>query len=733
MTANIHPFSDYILRNPAFPISAYLNVLENYSEQKLLACYHDDYLKEAIRIASPVLKASLDAWQLDPSQYSAEKKEAMAISFMKYLARIATRCTPFGLFAGCDVGSISDESKIILLPKEEFTRLTQFDMHFWIAMLLDFAQRKEVRSHLQFYPNNSIYPQGDFLRYIEYKYVETKREHLISAVAQTELLTELLAKAQNGMTIAEMLDLLADDASETEAALEYIHQLIDFQLLVSELDARITGSDEWERVLTILAKIPSLQTEADLLIQCRKQLQLLDRQFLPGETDYQTIKALVAGIGCPYEDKFLFQTDLNTRTTSNSLHKKIVDKTKQALYFLNGIRQQQPLPNLSDFTKAFLHRYETREMPLTTVLDTETGIGYAQNTDRNDSHPLLDALPFRKNSSYSYAGNWSANDFILEKKLQQTLAENRTEMTLNERDFPDFNGDWEHCPVTFSVLIEVLKKGGTEQVFLASSGGVSAAKLPARFCNVHPKIYDHTKMIIEKETAYHSDKILAEIAHIPQSRTGNILRRPVLREYEIPYLSNSGVGSDFQIPVSDLMVSIKNNSIVLRSKKLNKTVIPCLSNAHNYSNNALPIYQFLCDMQVQNLKPIYSFDWGVLWPHYAFFPRVVYKDVILSKAKWQLIDTEMAHLHKLSGNALRQAFADWREQKKLPRFVNWADTDHTLLFDLDQEMGIMLLLKSTKKYPKITLEEFLFDHHAMVQDANGAAYTNQIILSFFKQ
>jgi hypothetical protein len=56
-----------------------------------------------------------------------------------------------------------------------------------------------------------------------------------------------------------------------------------------------------------------------------------------------------------------------------------------------------------------------------------------------------------------------------------------------------------------------------------------------------------TKEIIKKETNYHSNKILAEISHIPESRTGNILRRPVLRDFEIAYLSNSGVPAAYQI------------------------------------------------------------------------------------------------------------------------------------------------------------------------------------------
>jgi hypothetical protein len=59
-----------------------------------------------------------------------------------------------------------------------------------------------------------------------------------------------------------------------------------------------------------------------------------------------------------------------------------------------------------------------------------------------------------------------------------------------------------------------------------------------------------------KEKKYHPDKILAEIVHIPESRTGNILRRPILRDYEIAYLSNSGVSRDYTLDINDLM-SIK--------------------------------------------------------------------------------------------------------------------------------------------------------------------------------
>ena len=78
-------------------------------------------------------------------------------------------------------------------------------------------------------------------------------------------------------------------------------------------------------------------------------------------------------------------------------------------------------------------------------------------------------------------------------------------------------------------------------IAIESSDNVSAAKLLGRFCNGNADIHNLTKEIVEKEKKCYPDKILAEIVHIPESRTGNILRRPVLRDYEIAYLSNSGV------------------------------------------------------------------------------------------------------------------------------------------------------------------------------------------------
>ena len=728
----VRPFSHYVLRTPLSPIFFYRNVLENYSEEALLLQFDNPYIREAIRMASPELLTALDKWKTDPSSLSHKKRDSLQLSLLKYIGRISARCTPFGLFAGCTVGKIASETNIILESSEDFTRFTQFDMQFWVALLQDFAKREEVTSHLKYYPNNSIYALGDFYRYVEYNYVKTKREHSISALRKTTLLNDLVLQATSGLTLDEMILLLADNASETAEALKFIDQLINFQFLISELDATVTGSDEWGRVFSIIDKIPNLKEETRLLQRIKKQLLVLDQTLVPYEKNYKAIKDLIQKTGVDYDEKYLFQTDLNTAASVNTLSSSSQKKVLQAVRFLNGIQKQKKSENHTNFIKAFTKRYESREMPLTTVLDTETGIGYLQNSEMNDTHEILEHFSFKSKVQETILEPWTAYDFIMEKKLQQCILKNEEAVSLSEKDFPDFDPSWNNAPATFSVMIEIALHQEKEIISIESSGDVSAAKLLGRFCNGNDAIFNLTNEVVAKEATYHSDKILAEIVHIPESRTGNILRRPVLRAFEIAYLANSAATKDYTIDLNDLMISIRNNKIILRSKKHNKEVIPCLSNAHNYVTKSLPVYHFLCDLQSQDVKPIYSFSWGVLETHYDFFPRVEYNGVLLSKSKWIVSKTEIMPFYKMDGILLFEAFSIWRKQRSIPSLVNWAHFDNTLLLDFETNIGIQLFLKSVVNHVKITLEEFLFTADSVVKNAKGENFANQFILSYYK-
>jgi hypothetical protein len=107
--------------------------------------------------------------------------------------------------------------------------------------------------------------------------------------------------------------------------------------------------------------------------------------------------------------------------------------------------------------------------------------------------------------------------------------------------------------------------------------------------------------------------------------------------------------------------------------------------------------------------------------------------VIISKAKWSISSEEIKVFYSLKEHELSHAFSIWKTQKRIPRYVNWVQSDNLLLLDLEVEIGIKLFLKSVKNSNQIILEEFLFSNDTVVKNTLGENFTNQIILSFFNE
>ena len=225
-----------------------------------------------------------------------------------------------------------------------------------------------------------------------------------------------------------------------------------------------------------------------------------------------------------------------------------------------------------------------------------------------------------------------------------------------------------------------------------------------------------------------SENILAEIIHLPESRIGNVIRRPQLRNYEIPYLANSTLKKENQILLDDLYLSIKNNRLFLRSKKHNKEVIPHLTNAHNYSNNSLPIYHFLCDYSNQDTRPSLYFDWGGLSQIYDFLPRVEYDNIILSKAQWKIDSEQIKYFNSFmkseNSEILFQEIEGWRKLRQIPQWIQWVQGDNTLIINLQNFDLVQMFFSSIKNEKEVIIEEFLCN--------DKSDYVHQFVFSLYK-
>ena len=188
------------------------------------------------------------------------------------------------------------------------------------------------------------------------------------------------------------------------------------------------------------------------------------------------------------------------------------------------------------------------------------------------------------------------------------------------------------------------------------------------------------------------------------------------------------------IYMSDLFLSIRQGRIFLRSKRLNKEIVPRLTNAHNYRNNSMPVYRFLCDMQQQQGRTGLYFNWGYLNNDLSFLPRVRYKNTILSLATWKIKIAEMKHLFAIKeDDQLLAETKKWQEQYPLPAKMLLSDGDNELLVDWEDVRNIRALFSIIKKREMITLTEFLYDSEkSVVRDEAGNPYPNECIVSFYK-
>jgi len=229
------------------------------------------------------------------------------------------------------------------------------------------------------------------------------------------------------------------------------------------------------------------------------------------------------------------------------------------------------------------------------------------------------------------------------------------------------------------------------------------------------------------------EKALAEIVHLPTDRLGNIIMRPSIHEYEIPYLNRSNLSEERQISIDDLYISINDRRILkLRSKRLNKEVKTRLSNAHDYSTNQLPVYQFLANFQSYGKRNWIGFTWGPLENMFNFLPRIEYQGLILSKAKWRIKKREVLPFFEILNNKgqLSSIAKDFFENKQIPEYVSLVEGDNTLLLSTKNTTCLQMLFNQVKNKESFLLEEFLHAENGPVQSKEDY-FTNQFVISMY--
>ena len=729
-----------VLRNPLRPLN------DTFSVDELKILFSEKQAREALFLSSPLLLKEYDKWmrgELDDKK----RISKLVDSLLKYALRMHSRCTPFGLFAGCSMIEWADQNKIVL-PKERLLRSTRLDMNYTCALSQELAKHEAIKPHLKFFANSSIYTNKGEIRYVEYFYNDNRRVHQISAVNTSTYLDVVLKKGRTGATLHELALTLVDDEIEMADAKHFIDQLCASQLLVSELEPAVTGLELLTQLISTLDKTSKRADSIELdqilsqLVTLNEALNQIDKNEVNDHSIYLNLADQLKDLGVKYDISKLFQTDYfkkaygEQKSNSGSLSHAVQEKVKKALTVLNCMTKQHSNQNLDKFKKDFYERYEDAEIPLSEVMDNESGIGYAGNDNHSgDLNPLLNNLtlpyPISTSTNQIY---WDENQSLLLKKLSEHQINKEDIIRITADDFDKTLENWKDLPDSIAVMFRHLgMKDDEDYIHLQNVGGSSAINLLGRFASGNNEIQTLVDEIANHEEELNPEAIIAEIVHLPESRTGNILMRPVFRKYEIPYLSKSSLTESYQVKLDDILVSVSGGEIRLRSKVLNKEIIPRLGNAHNYSYNALPVYQFLCDMQIKpSFRSGLGFSWGHLENEFKFLPRVEVEGVVVQFAKWKLNRKDIEELTDLKEfDAVR--IEHWRVTKNIPVRILLAEGDNELLINLENKESVQMFINLVRKRNSIEVKEFVFDKDSgVVRNEQDDIYTNECIAILLK-
>lgn len=721
MLANYSYFQNYILRTPKNPLKFGFSLFL-MNKLPMNEIMEDASLKEALYLASPELMKALKNYQ----NLVASKQSKLDQTVLKYLVRSASRCTPFGLFSGCAIGTFDNNTQVRNIKEVE--RYTSLDMDVLVKISKKLIRVDKIKGATNFSPNTSLYKIGEDYRYIESTIENNSKRYSLENVNHTYYLEKVFDFSFGGRKISEIVDFMLQTSKSQDANLTtyeivgFVDELIFNQLLIPEISPSITGSDYFEKLIKHTKKTYPDHSYNNLLKDTQNSLKKIDITGANPVSNYEEIRKKIDKMDLSTSHSNNFQTDYIQKFEYNTLANEIPLKVLKAIKVLYKISSPSPRIYLEHFKRAFEHRYGFREVPLTLLFDQEIGIKINGENSYNEFDLIAD---LHLGISMDTEPIQSNKDIIrfFQSKYEQVLSNDLKVLEITDSDIATLP-DQEHKSLsnTFSALIEIYNCDDKELIFLSSAGGSTALNLAARFSQQSSDIAAFMKQIIKKEDTYNTDTILAEICHLPENRTGNVLKSKVDRTYEIVYLSNSESLIKNQIFIHDLYVSVQEGSIQLRSKRLNKQIIPILSNAHNFYDDSLPIYKFLCELQFQHKKEAVAFQWSEHFSNFKFLPRVQYKDIILSKAQWHIIYTEIADLANLK---------KWRTERKIPQFIQIVEHDNHLLLNLDNSNCVEILKRHCKKNKEIKALEFLFSPNKGLK-INDDFYANEFVLFYYK-
>jgi thiopeptide-type bacteriocin biosynthesis protein len=646
MKLHIHP--QVLYRIPRFPLNATL--ADSWEE-----------LKAAIALSSPEFYGLIK----DTTKKDLEGlPPATQFSIWKYFNRAKYRPTPFASFAGvglCEVKPGNQPSNLIIANEQILH--TYVDWPYKDDVKISAASIAE--QDLKLFANSSYYVIKNVIRYISF----IDGQFQLSEISYYETVIAILQACAQPISYQQLIKTLNEKGHPLDDPIEFLDQLIDLQLLITELHPNIIGQDYFQRI-----KHPAEQYNEACILAERK-------------------------------------------LTSGALNENLFKDLQKLIPILQELIPVPESTSLQQFAGKFGQRFGSEGIPLLQALDPETGIGYDDLAQAGEGEELVDKFAGKRAKA-----NKSKNERSYDQLKKALLAHVTQQIPGTipilrlEQIQPDNTGIIDPLPLpnTFSLLCSVVD----DLICIDSIGNVTANSMLGRFTHTGAAVTQTCRDLAELEQAANPDVLFFDIAYIAEKKIDNVSRRNKIYPLQLSILNYDT--SATPLTLDDITISALGSNLYLWSKQYNKRLIPRLSSAYNHTRSDLALFRLLCDLQSQGVQAgLTAAGLQNLLPDAAYYPRIQYRNLILAPAKWKINAKDTG----------TNTIGAYLQQIGATRYFKAGLADQTLCFDLRSEADMHAFGQYLKKHKSIYIEEAFIPENSLIRDANEQPYNAQLLMS----
>ncbi|WP_313491967.1 MULTISPECIES: lantibiotic dehydratase [Sphingobacterium] len=579
----------------------------------------------------------------------------------KYFNRAKFRPTPLGTFSSFGITHTESSKHSQLIINTIRTIHLFTDWRYSKEVEYDFSDVLE--KDLKLFANSTYYQVGNSVRYVRRK----EETFELAEVAATKELLMVLKALKAPLQIRNLMQKLQQDIEEQQL-LNLVEAMILCNLILTEFDPNTLGNDYFTRI---------------------------------GQFNYHTPK--------PY---IISELSIANGSVSNNYFKHFPELIRTLTNILpsdtNGIHLKE---FISNYTKLF----DRKNIPIMQALDPQIGVGYGNLSKGESTNSIIALLTQYKEDNISMQSEQLKSFFRqgLKFKVGETLDLGLIPDHLLSRQSDN------KLPNTFSIIGSI----SDEHFLLERIGGHTANQLAGRFSLCGGQALQYAQGLVKIEEEANPEIVFFDIAYHAELDVDNINRRPQLYQQELNIISYPGV--EEPLTLDDLYITVSGNSIVLRSERLGKRVVPRMASAYNYRRSQLPVFRFLYDLAFYGVWPELTFDIKQLLPGLTYYPKVIYNNIILSLPRLVI---KKEDFNELPEEVINAKVKKLLKEYQFGKLVKVLKGEEYAVYDLSHVEEMKLFIAEIKHQETITIEEMQIPRNALVKDENNHPFINQVIV-----